>query len=228
MMKVACIVPSAGKGKRLGLKADKPFILFGKKPLLFYTLRALSSAKCIDYIVVVVSRARISACERLVKKYRLKKVRFVVPGGLKRYNSVKNALPFTNDADFVLIHDGARPFIKKDKVKSVLKAAKKYGASCLATPAKQTLKTVGKAGFILDTPKRKFIWEAQTPQCFKRGLLLRAYKRINGKDITDDSSLVEKIGKKIKIVKGSYNNIKITTPEDVELAKRLLRKNRRI
>jgi len=123
-----------------------------------------------------------------------------------------------------MIHDGARPFIEEALVKKVLRAAKTYGAALCATPLKQTLKRVGKDLFIAETPKRTLLWEAQTPQAFRRNLIEEAYCRSKERSATDDSSLVERLGHKVKIVAGSHRNIKITTPEDLELAKILMRK----
>ena len=123
-----------------------------------------------------------------------------------------------------MIHDGARPFIEATLIKKVLKAAKKYGAAICATPLKQTLKLAGKGLFITETPKRTLLWEAQTPQAFRRNLIEEAYAQAKERNATDDSSLVERLGHKVKIVMGSHRNIKITTPEDLELAKILMGK----
>ncbi|MBL7157304.1 MAG: 2-C-methyl-D-erythritol 4-phosphate cytidylyltransferase [Candidatus Omnitrophica bacterium] len=223
-MKVACVVPSAGKGKRLGSGEDKPFMLLGGKPILAHTLGALDGCKFIDNIVLVASRNKLKTCGRLVKKYKFRKVCAIVPGGKKRFDSVKNGLSKVKDANFVLIHDGARPFISRELIKKVFVAAKKHGAALCATASKQTLKSVNKNLFIKDTPERKFIWEAQTPQAFKKSLITKAYKKSKNRNATDDSYLVEKLGHKVKIVKGSYRNIKITTPEDLTLARVLIKK----
>ena len=222
-MKVTCILASAGKGKRLGLKKDKVFITLGKKPVLAHTLKALEACSFLDEIVLVVSRENIKKAKALCRKHKFKKVTSFVSGGKKRFNSVKNGLRETRDSDYILVHDGARPFIDKSLVKKVLDAAKKHGSAILGTPYKQTLKVIDKSSFIVDTPKRKLVWEAQTPQVFKKDLIFKAYKNKKAFPATDDASLVEKLGKKVKVVKGSYKNIKITTPEDLKLAKAFLK-----
>lgn len=226
-MKVACIVPSAGKGKRLGSRQGKPFIVLGGKPILAHTLRALEGCAFVNNIILVVSRDKLKACARLVKKYKFKKICTIVHGGEKRFDSVKNGLSRVKDASFVLIHDGARPFIDRELIKKVFIAAKKYGAALCATASKQTLKSVNGNLFIKETPERKFIWEAQTPQAFKRDLIVKAYKKSKNRNATDDSCLVEKLGHKVKIVEGSSRNIKITTPEDLALARVLIKNPRR-
>lgn len=223
-MRATCIVPSAGKGKRLSSKENKPFISLKGKPLLLYTLKALEKCKVINEIIVVVSPDKIKTCKKLIKKYGISKVSVVVAGGRKRFNSVKNGLKKIKEADFILIHDGVRPFIEESTIKKVLRAARRYGAALCATPLKQTLKIINKNSFIKNTPKRSTLWEAQTPQAFKKDLILKAYKNATSHDATDDSSLVEKMGRKVKIIKGSYRNIKITTPEDLALAEILLKK----
>lgn len=224
-MKVTCVVPSAGRGQRLNFKEDKPFIILGKRPILAHTLKALHESRSIDGIIVVVSQNNLKRAKGLVKKYRLNKVHAIISGGKRRFDSVKNGLAKVDDADFVLIHDGVRPFIDQNLIKSVLEAAKRQGAAVLATASRQTIKLINKNLFVTKTPKRKTLWEAQTPQAFRRDLIIEAYKKAKDRNATDDSSLVERLGHKVKIVKGSYRNIKITTPEDLELARILLRRN---
>ncbi|UCD55497.1 MAG: 2-C-methyl-D-erythritol 4-phosphate cytidylyltransferase [Candidatus Omnitrophota bacterium] len=232
-MKTICIVPSAGKGRRLKVKETKPFVMLGGHPLLSHTLKALEASAPIDEIIVVVSRDKLKAGRELIKKYEFNKVRAVISGGKRRFDSVRNALRKVKDADLVLIHDGVRPFISQDLIKKLLRAAKRFGAAVSAIPSRQTLKFIkenyrGQTSidnfFIVNTPKRKFLWEAQTPQVFKKQLIVKAYKKVKGRNATDDSSLVEKLGHRVKIVKGSFRNIKITTPEDLELAKIFVKK----
>jgi len=225
-MKVACIVPSAGKGKRLGCGQDKPFVTLGGKPILANTLKALESCKFIDDIIIVVSGNKLKACSKLVKKYKFRKIYAIVRGGKKRFDSVKNGLSKIKNASFILIHDGARPFIDRKLIKKVFVAAKKYGAALCATASKQTLKSINRNLFIKETLERKFVWEAQTPQAFKKDLITKAYKKSKNRNATDDSYLVEKLGHRVKIVKGSCRNIKITTPEDLTLARAFKKKGK--
>jgi len=223
-MKVTCIVPAAGRGKRLKRKDGKILVTLEGKPLLFHTLKALDRSGVIDEIILVVSPDRLEDCKRLVRKHNFLRVTSVVPGGKKRFNSVKNGLRKVKDADIVVIHDGARPLIDADTVKKIITAAKKYGASVVARPSKQTLKAVDKKLFITNTPRRKFIWEADTPQAFRTDLIRKAYEKTRDTDATDDSVLLERLGHRVKIVEGSPRNIKITTPEDLALAKVLLKR----
>ena len=223
-MKVVCIVPAAGRGKRLGSRGEKAFVMLAGKPLLSHTLGVLQRCSFIDEIIVVVSRNRLKACAKLVRKYRFSKVCSIVRGGKRRFNSVKNGLLKARNADFILIHDGVRPFIDQKLLKKVFVGAKRFGAALPAVPSRQTLKLIGKRSFIAKTPKRKSLWEAQTPQVFKKDLIVKAYKKTKDKTVTDDSSLVEKANHRVKIIKGSYKNIKITTPEDLKLAKILVKR----
>lgn len=221
-MKLFCIVPAAGRGRRLGSAEDKVFVRLKGKPMLLHTLEALAGSTSIDKIIVVVSGRRLNECKSLIKHCRLKKVCEVVRGGNERFNSVKNGLLKAGKADFILVHDGARPFITKDLLNKVVTAARTFGAAICATRVKQTIKVAGDDLFIRGTPGRKTLWEAQTPQVFKKELIMAAYRKSRDNKATDDSSLVEKLGYRVKIVEGSTDNIKITTAEDLKLAHILL------
>jgi 2-C-methyl-D-erythritol 4-phosphate cytidylyltransferase len=226
-MKVAAIVPSAGTGTRLRSRLAKPYIILGDKPILAHTLIALSKNKKITEILVSVGRYKLDKVRKeIIEKYNIKKARLVI-GGKERSDSVYSGLKaISKDIDYVLIHDGVRPFIGRELIEALLKEAFRSKASIAAVPVKPTLKFVGKGGFIKDTPRRECFWEAQTPQVFKKNLIEKAYSLARKKNIiaTDDSMLVEMIGVKPKIVMGSYSNIKITTIEDLELAKILIKK----
>ncbi len=225
-MRVAAIVPAAGKGRRIKSNIDKPYIALCGKPILAHTLLKLSASKRIDEIVIAVNKDRINTLKRsVIDKFRIKKIR-IVTGGLERMDSVYNALKeISRDIDYVLIHDGARPFITDRLIDASLRSARRFGASVVAVPVKPTLKYAGKSSSIHYTPDRRCYWEAQTPQVFKRALIEKAYKKRRKKKIkiTDDSMLVEQLGVKPRIVMGSYSNIKITTQEDLALAKILCR-----
>jgi len=226
-MKVAAIVPSAGRGRRLKSRIEKPFVKLGDKSILAHTLIRLSKSKYINEIVVSVARDKIDKAKReIVDKYCLRKVKLVA-GGKERKDSVFNALKnISSGIDYVLIHDGIRPFITNKFITSLLKAAFRFRASILAVPVKPTLKFSQKGQFIKYTPDREYYWEAQTPQVFRRDLIEKAYRQAGKKKVkaTDDSMLVEMMGVKPKIVMGSYSNIKITTEEDLALAKILIMK----
>ena len=224
-MKVLAIVPAAGSGKRLKKSCDKPFIEINSKPLLFYALKALETSPLIDEIILVVAKKRISMALNLVRRFRFKKVSKIVRGGKTRSESVANGLKLLkkSNADYVFIHDGVRPFLEKSLIERCIKAAKKFGSSVACVRVKPTIKAERK-GFILKTLERSALLEAQTPQVFRKDLILKAYK--NKKMLfssTDDSRLVEKSGHKVRVVAGSNKNIKVTTPEDLLLAKALLK-----
>jgi 2-C-methyl-D-erythritol 4-phosphate cytidylyltransferase len=225
-MKVAAIVPAAGAGTRLKSRTQKPYIDLGGKPILARTLMVLSRNKNITEILVSVGKNKLNKSRReIIEKYNIKKTTLVI-GGRERSDSVYNALKtVSKDVDYILIHDGIRPFITDKFIEGLLKKASRFNAVVVAVPVKPTLKFVNKNGFIKSTPSRECFWEAQTPQIFRRGLIEKAYKIARKKKIiaTDDSAFVERIGVKPKIVMGSYSNIKITTREDLELAKILLK-----
>jgi len=221
-MRVAAIVPAAGKGRRIKSRIQKPYIELCGKPILAHTLLRLSSNRYITEIIVAVNGKKIDTFKRrIIIRFRIKKVR-IVSGGRERKDSVYNALRrVSGDIDYILIHDGTRPFITDRLINASLKTARRYKASVVAVPVKSTLKYIHKGGSILRTPDRRKLWEAQTPQVFRRDLIEKAYIKTHKKkiNITDDSILVEQIGVKPKIVLGSYNNIKITTGEDLDLAR---------
>jgi 2-C-methyl-D-erythritol 4-phosphate cytidylyltransferase len=224
-MKTVAIVPAAGSGRRLKEIKEKPFVKLRSKPLLWYALEALNNSPHIDKIVLVVAGKFVKKSRDLVKKYNLKKIEYIVPGGRTRSDSVLNGLNLVDkDTDYVLIHDGVRPFLEKHLIRESLIAARRFGASCVSVPVKPTIKKA-KKGYIENTLKRSILWEAQTPQVFKREVILKAYRnRRLLKRATDDSSLVEESGYKVRIVTGSYRNIKVTTKEDLILAKALLKR----
>jgi 2-C-methyl-D-erythritol 4-phosphate cytidylyltransferase len=226
-MKVAAIVPSAGIGVRLKTRIQKPYINLGDKPILARTLIALSKNKNITEILVSVVKDKLNkARKEIIEKYNIKKARLVI-GGKIRSDSVYNALKaVSRNVDYILIHDGIRPFITDELIETLLKEVARFKAVVTAVPMKPTLKFVGKDGFIKNTPSREYFWEAQTPQVFKRDIIEKAYKIARKKKIiaTDDSTLVERIRVKPKIVMGLYSNIKITTKEDLDLAKILIKK----
>ncbi|MBU3911645.1 MAG: 2-C-methyl-D-erythritol 4-phosphate cytidylyltransferase [Candidatus Omnitrophica bacterium] len=224
-MRVAAIVPSAGKGTRIKSRIEKPYIDINGKPILAWTLLRLSRNSNIEEIIVAVSGNRIEDAQRgIIDRYRIRKIK-IVKGGKERTDSVAMALENVSpDIDYILIHDGIRPFINDNLINACLKAAQKFGAAVAGVPVKPTLKIVKKGGRIHHTPDRRDFWEAQTPQVFKRELIEKAYKLVHKKTyITDDSMLVEAMGIKPRIVMGSYRNIKITTKEDLELARMLIK-----
>lgn len=231
-MHITAIVLAAGKGLRLKTKASKPLIKINSHPLIVYCLNTLSKHPDIKDIIVVANRKNLKDISHQIRRYRIGKVKDIVLGGRLRRVSVMNGLRAVDKrCNFVLIHDGVRPFIDKKIISSAIKTAKRYGAAITAVPVKATIKSVGRRpssvahDFIVkETLKREKLWEVQTPQVFRRDLILQAYKKFGNTDVTDDASLVEKLGKKVRIVEGSYFNIKITTPEDLVLAESIAKR----
>lgn len=220
--RAVAIVPSAGYGRRLGLKKKKPFVLLNGRPLVSYALKTLNDCRAVDRIIVASEKSCVKSLKALVNKFRFKKVTDVVIGGKTRAESVGNCLKIVDASfDIVLIHDGARPFIEKSMIESSIRLAEKYGGCIVAVPESDTVKLAGRDLFIKKTLDRNRLFRAQTPQAFRRSLIQKAYTGIK-KGVTDDSGLAEKSGVRVKILEGSYKNIKITTKEDLKFAEVLL------
>ncbi|PIU83981.1 MAG: 2-C-methyl-D-erythritol 4-phosphate cytidylyltransferase [Elusimicrobia bacterium CG06_land_8_20_14_3_00_38_11] len=210
-MKIAAIILAAGKGLRFGSK--KQFEFIGKRKVIELTVSKFLKISDIKNIVLVLPK------EDIKRKFNFSDRVKIVPGGQTRQHSVFNGLSvLDSDTDIVLIHDGVRPFVSEKIIKNSIISAKKYGASVVAVPSKDTVK-ICKEGFVISTPERRNIFLAQTPQTFKYSLIMRAYKKAFERKYfsTDDSALVEKLGKKVKIVSGNYKNIKITTKSDLKI-----------
>lgn len=217
------IIPSAGKGRRLGLER-KPYLVLNKKPILAHTLGAFEECPLIDGVIVVTAPSDIEYCRRnIVERYGLKKVIGVIAGGKEREDSVRRGLNGAGGRwDFVVVHDGVRPFVTREIIERTLRAAYRYGCAACAVQPKDTIKEVS-AGTVKKTFDRNTLAAVQTPQAFRFNLLEEACKKTRGKPrATDDSSLVERLGWKVRIVPGSYENIKITTEEDLIFARSIL------
>lgn len=242
-MKVACIVPAAGRGVRMGTGypggpeggegqlevKEKPYLLLGDKPILAHTLIVLENCEVIDEVVVVVSRVGKEDYKvQISDKYGLKKAKKVLIGGPTRSDSVYNGLKEVDRSyELVLIHDGTRPFVTKDLVNRVVEGAREFGACIPAVRVVPTIKEVNKDFEVAKTLSRDRLWAVQTPQAFGRDLILRAYE-VAGQDRSlalDDSYLVEKIGHRVKVVEGSEANIKVTTSEDLLVAEKFLERS---
>jgi 2-C-methyl-D-erythritol 4-phosphate cytidylyltransferase len=223
MIKTVAIVPAAGSGKRLGLKTKKPFVLLKGRPLVTYALKALESSRAVDGIIIAADKGSVKRFKSLVKSCRFKKVIDVVRGGKTRLESVSNCLGRAgNGFDVILIHDGARPFVDDRTIKDSVRLAAKYGACVVAVPECDTVKLAGKGMFVQKTLDRSALYRTQTPQAFRRDIIKKAYSSKRRRNATDDSALVERLGGKVKILEGSYRNIKVTTKEDLKLAEVLL------
>lgn len=218
MKKVIVIIVAGGKGKRIGADISKQYLDISGKPILAHTLKAFEDCNAVDSIIVVCHPNDMEYCQKnIIKKFGFKKVIKVVKGGKERQDSVRNGLDAVpKSCDIVSIHDGVRPFVSQSIIKKSISEAKKTGASVVCVPVKDTIKEAS-SGYVIKTPDRKKLWAVQTPQTFKTDIIKKAHKIALKKGVmaTDDSSLVEMIGYKVKVVEGSYENIKITTPEDL-------------
>ena len=234
------IVLAAGQGRRMGGNVSKQYLELAGKPIIYYTLEAFQNSPLIDSIVLVTGSEQMAWCkEELVHKYNLTKVDTITTGGSERYISVWNGLQVIEDdmtqADregIVFIHDGVRPFIDEGILSRTMEAAYLYGACVAAMPVKETIKIADENGFVESTPARNRVWGIQTPQVFDFRLAYGAYQAAmeSGRtDMTDDAMIVESFTDvKVKLVEGSYENIKITTPEDLEIAEVFLRKRKKL
>ncbi len=224
---VSAIIAAAGMSNRMGSKINKQFIAIGGKPIIAHTIEKFEESRYIDEIIIVAKEEEIEYCRKeIIKKYKFNKVSNVIRGGKERQDSVYNGILALNEkSKIVLTHDGARPFVKIQNIEDGIKGALDYGACVIGVPVKDTIKIVEEGNTINNTPKRSMLWAAQTPQCFLKDILIKGYEKAIelGYLGTDDSSLVEKIGYSVKMIMGSYENIKITTPEDIALAESLLR-----
>jgi 2-C-methyl-D-erythritol 4-phosphate cytidylyltransferase len=233
MTYVTAIVLAAGRGLRFKSKISKPLIKINSKPIIIYCLNILSKHPDIKDIIVVANSKNTGSIISKIIQYRIGKIRDVVLGGRRRQDSVVKALEVIDRrTDLILIHDGVRPFIAQETISSLIKEAKKSGAAIAGIPIKATIKKVKsqkskvKSLFVERTISRDNLWEIQTPQVFKKELIMEAYKKFNNREVTDDASLIEKLGARVKIVMGSYFNIKITTPEDLGLAEAIAKNYR--
>ncbi|KXG75129.1 2-C-methyl-D-erythritol 4-phosphate cytidylyltransferase 1 [Fervidicola ferrireducens] len=223
-MKVAAVIAAGGRGRRMNSTLSKQFLMLKGRPILYYTLNTFESLQEIDEIILVVGSSDIIYAQReILQPYRFRKVK-LVEGGKERQDSVYNGLRSCSpQTDIVVIHDGVRPFVTRKIILDSIEAAKKYRAVGVGVPVKDTIKVVDK-GFILNTPDRKTLWAIQTPQTFEYSLILKAHEeaRKSGFYGTDDTVLVERLGFPVRMIEGAYENIKITTPEDMIVAEAFL------
>lgn len=230
-MRIAAVIPAAGQSRRMGGKINKQFLMLGEKPVLAHTLLLFQNCSLIDEIIVVAAQGEVEYCQEFViDKYNLSKVNKVIEGGKERQDSVyKGLLALSSFPDFVVVHDGARPFLDSEMIEETFIKAKELGGGVVAVPVKDTIKIVDQDKLVINTPERSTLWAVQTPQTFSYSLLISAYQKAKEDNFlgTDDASLVEKIGKKVAIVSGSYENIKITTPEDLIIGQAILERRKK-
>ena len=220
--KTVAIVLAAGQGKRMNSEVAKQYMLIKDKPVLYYSLKAFEES-CIDEVVLVVGAGETQYCRKeIVLNYGFKKVVKIVEGGLERYHSVYNGLLGVENADYVLIHDGARPFLTTKLIHNIIEEVEKFKACVVGVPSKDTIKIVNDQLQVVDTPDRSLIWNVQTPQAFEYKIVREAYDLLMKQEdinVTDDAMVVEAMsGYPIHMMWGTYQNIKITTPEDIMMA----------
>ncbi len=219
------VIVAAGKGTRMKTGQNKQFMNLIDRPVLAYTLEAFEQCEWIDEIIVVTSEEGIVLCKEIVDISELIKVTKLIKGGQERQHSVYNGLQEISDkAELVAIHDGARPLVYPIHIQEVLEAALDTGGAALGVPLKDTVKRIDDQNNIIETVDRNTLWAVQTPQAFKVDLIRQAHKDAmhDNIQVTDDCMLVERMGVAIKMVQGSYDNIKITTPEDMYLARAII------
>jgi 2-C-methyl-D-erythritol 4-phosphate cytidylyltransferase len=225
---VIAIIPAAGIGARMGSNKAKQFIDLCGKPILAVTLNHFQKCSLVDKIVVVVSEDDVDYCrQEIVDRYKQSKVCEVVAGGKRRQDSVRKGLEAIDLCRWVLIHDGVRPFVTPELIEKVIMTAKKFRAVITGFPVKETIKELDEQGMVLRSVHRDHLWLIQTPQIFQFEDLSLAHKKAiedGWEEATDDAFLIEKMGIPVKIIKGEENNIKITTPRDLDIARFLMSK----
>lgn len=229
------VVLAAGAGKRMQAGVAKQYLLLNERPVLWYALHAFQESPVIHEIVLVVGQGEIPYCRKeIVEKYHFDKVSSVIEGGAERYLSVWNALQEIKieEEHYIFIHDGARPFVSQELILLARETVKQEGACVAGMPVKDTIKITDDSGYALTTPERSQLWAVQTPQVFAAPLIYQAYELMIDKlqkenlVVTDDAMAVETmLGKKVKLIPGGYENIKLTTPEDLITAEAFLRQN---
>lgn len=231
MKKAHCtaIVLAAGQGRRMGTKVHKQYLMLEGKPVLYYSLKEFQDSDIIDEIYLITGAGEEEYCRQtIVEKYHITKVTKILPGGVERYNSVWSGLQELRNDGYVFIHDGARPFIDGDIIQRAFDVVCKNKACVVGMPVKDTIKVADARDFVENTPDRRRVWMIQTPQVFENELVKGAYSmlmRESYTNVTDDAMVVEQmLGFPIKLICGSYENIKITTPEDLEMAEVFLKR----
>lgn len=222
------IVLAAGSGKRMGTKVHKQYLLMGGKPVLYYSLRAFEDSRRIDEIILVCGAGEEDYCRKeIVEKYGISKVRKIISGGAERYDSVWNGLQETKKG-YVYIHDGARPFVDEEMIERAYECVSEYHACVAGMPSKDTVKIADSDNVVTATPDRSSVWIVQTPQVFDTELIRKAYSLLMEKEeinVTDDAMAAEQmLGSPVRLFCGSYENIKITTPEDLDIAEVFLKR----
>lgn len=234
--RTAVILLAAGKGKRMQSEVQKQFMLLNGRPLLYYAASVFERSPVQD-VILVTGAGEIEYCRReIVEKYGFTKIKQIIPGGKERYHSVYEGLKALErlgykETDYVLVHDGARPFVDADILERILADVRTYGACAAGMPSKDTIKLSDEEGFARHTPERSLVWMIQTPQAFTFSIIKTAYDKMMGREeyqkgVTDDAMVVETMTEeRVKLTEGSYRNMKVTTPEDMAVAEAFLKLN---
>ena len=225
-LRCTAIIMAAGKGKRMQTAVSKQFLPVCGKEILAWTVDVFEKSPLVDKILLMASADGKEDVQNLWNNYGWKKVAAVLEGGKERQNSVANGLAAVGeDTDIVLIHDGVRPFVTEEMIADRIAAAQEYGGAVIGVPAKDTIKVCSADGLAVETPDRSTLWQIQTPQTFQRNLIVNAYEKADKDGFlgTDDASVAEFAGHQVKVVMGSYRNIKITTKEDLVIAEAFLK-----
>ena len=221
-LKVGAVIVAAGSSQRMG-GIDKTLALLGNRAILARVVDIFQGCKPVDQIVIVLSEPNLERGRQLVAEQGWSKVTDVWPGGKRRQDSVVAGLSRLQDCDWVVIHDGARPLLTEEIINRGLSEARETGAAVAAVPVTDTIKVSSGDRIIRETLSRQNLWAVQTPQVFRLDIIAEAYRKSKG-EVTDDASLVEQLGHRVKLYMGSYDNIKITTPRDLALAEVLWQK----
>lgn len=228
MSRVTALIPAAGMGRRMGKAVAKQFLPLGDRPMLAHTLLAFQRAAEVDEIIPILSEEDMENCLRdIIEPFHITKVRTLVVGGKERQDSVFNGLEkIEKDTAIVIVHDGVRPFVTLELIREAVEAARRGECVAVGVPLKDTVKEVDAKGVVRHTLERSRLWAIQTPQAFPAKVLKRAYEESYKHQVygTDDAMLVERAGTKVRVIMGSYENIKITTPEDLILAEEILKR----
>ena len=229
--KHTAIVLAAGKGTRMQADIPKQYLELNGRPVLYYSLKAFEES-FVDEIILVAGKNEAEYCKsRIVDRYGFHKVTHIVTGGAERFLSVYQGLLAAKDADYVYIHDGARPFLTDDILCRARQCVLEYGACAAGMPVKDTIKVSDQEGFVASTPDRSHLWQIQTPQAFHYSWIRGAYDRLFSREeyqqgVTDDAMVLETMtDHRVRLIEGSYGNIKVTTPEDMAVASALLNRN---
>jgi len=221
-IRAGAIIAAAGQSQRMD-GVDKIFSLLKGRPAISYVLDAFEQCEAVSQIVLVVNKASVAKCRQLIAESKYSKAIEVCTGGKRRQDSVAAGLKRLKDCDWVVIHDGARPLVTKALIEEGLKAAGETGAAVAAVPVTDTIKSAGDDRIVRQTLPRQNLWAVQTPQVFRADLISKAYQEAEG-EVTDDASLVEAMGDRVRLYMGAYDNIKITSPGDLTIAEVLLDK----